>query len=401
VWRRRRKAASAAAPHFAYYGLYSEAVSSIVSAVALAEVGQFREAVQYEQRAAKALYEGAREVFERVKVAAQRLVELFVEAVTRVLAWVDEHKAYLFLMAAVAAGVVALSAALNLWGLVELEKLAYAASLTPFIPGGVKEYSREEVFNILKNDPNPYEKFKKIAKDANAGRVKLAEPWESLRVLIMPKPSEWRRLMSGRGAELYSKYREDENYKRALFYAVLALEEAFGVYRTALREVVEGLREAVEKREVGEGPFKIVVYMADLGLLTQPAKEESKAFENALSILRERLNEYAVKYNLRDLLNVEEGKARELAEAGAPELSEFGGVNFGVKALAALMAYREYALGRGASSVRRLGIGLRWVGLPGSSTTRRVRRTSRPRRRRWRGRRRWRRCWWRPSAASS
>jgi hypothetical protein len=101
VWRRRGEAASAAAPHFAYYGLYSEAVvSSIASAVALAEVGQFKEAVQYVQRAAKALYEAAKEAFEKVKVTVQRLVELFVEAVTRVLAWVDEHKAYLFLMAA-------------------------------------------------------------------------------------------------------------------------------------------------------------------------------------------------------------------------------------------------------------------------------------------------------------
>ena len=132
-----------------YSGLYSEAVlSSIASAVALAEVGQFREAVQYVQKAAKALYEVAGEVFERIKVAAQRLVELFVEAVTRVLAWVDEHKAYLFLMTAVAAGVVALSAALNLWGLVELEKLAYAASLAPFVPAGVEKYSREKAFNI-------------------------------------------------------------------------------------------------------------------------------------------------------------------------------------------------------------------------------------------------------------
>jgi hypothetical protein len=79
-------------------------------------------------------------------------------------------------MAAVAAGVIALSAALNMWGLIELEKLAYAASLTPFVPAGVKEYSREEVFKILKNESDPYEKFKKIASDANAGRVKLAEP---------------------------------------------------------------------------------------------------------------------------------------------------------------------------------------------------------------------------------
>jgi len=286
VWRRRRKATSArlsAALYSVYHSLYSEAVvSSVASAVALAEVGRFREAVVYVQRAAKAPYEGAKEVFEHVKITVQRLVELCVEAVARVLAWVDEHKAYLFLMAAAAAGMIALSAALNLWGLVELEKLAYAASLTPFIPAGVKEYSREEVFNILRNDPDPYEKFKKIASGANAGRVKLAEPWESLRMLILPKKSEEKRLMWGWGAELYSHYLKDENYKRALFYAAFALEEAFGVYKSALKEVAVGLREAVQRVEVGEGPFKRVRYMPDLGRLAQLAEEEGKAFENAL-----------------------------------------------------------------------------------------------------------------------
>ena len=116
MWRRRREAASAAALYSVYSGLYSEAVvSSVASAVALAEVGQFKEAVQYVQKAAKALYEAAKEAFEKVKVTVQRLVELFVEAVMRVLAWIDEHKAYLFLMTAVAAGVAALSVALNLW----------------------------------------------------------------------------------------------------------------------------------------------------------------------------------------------------------------------------------------------------------------------------------------------
>jgi DNA-binding transcriptional ArsR family regulator len=65
-----------------------------------------------------------------------------------------------------------------------------------------------------------------------------------------------------------------------------------------------------------------------------------------LKILRERLNEYAVKYGLRDLLDVKEDVARRLAEAGYWKLSKFSGVNFGVKALAALIAYREYALGR-------------------------------------------------------
>ena len=342
MWRRRGEAASAglsAAPYSAHHGLYSEAVvSSVASAVALAEVGRFGEAVEYVQRAAKALYEAAKEVFERVKVTVQHLVELFVEAVARVLAWVDEHKAYLFLMAA---GVVALSAALNMWGLVELDKLAYAASLTPFIPAGVKEYPREEVFNILENAPNPYEKFKEIVKAANAGRVELAEPWESLRMLILPRPSEERRLMMGKA------YRElDEGKKKALFYAAFALVEAYGVYRSALGKYAEVRGKAVEKREVGEGPFKRFMYAADLHLLTQLAEEEGKSFEKALEILRKRLNEYAVKHGLRDLLDVKEDVARRLVEAVYKELSEFNDVSFGVKALAALIAYREYTLGR-------------------------------------------------------
>jgi hypothetical protein len=334
---------SATALYSVYSGLYSEAVvSSVASAVALAEVGQFKEAVQYVQKAAKALYEAAKEVFERVKVTVQRLVELFVEAVARALAWVDEHKAYLFLMAAVAAGVVALSAALNLWGLVELDKLAYAASLTPFVPAGVKEHPREEAFKVLREAPDPYERFKEVAKKVNAGEIRLAEPWESLRLLILPRPSEEKRLMRGGGAELYSKYREDEGKKKGLFYAVLALEEAFGVYKSALREYAE----AVEKREVGEGPFKRVVHVADLGQLKQLAGKEEEAFGDALRVLRERLNEYAVKYGLRDLLDVNEDVARRLAEAKHPELSDFSDVSFGVKAYAALMAYREHALGR-------------------------------------------------------
>ena len=64
VWRRRGEAASAglsAALYSVRRGLYSEAVvSSLASAVALAEAGQFRETMQYVQKAAKALYEGAR-----------------------------------------------------------------------------------------------------------------------------------------------------------------------------------------------------------------------------------------------------------------------------------------------------------------------------------------------------
>jgi len=162
VWRRRGEAASAglsAALYSVYSGLYSEAVvSSVASAVALAEVGRFREAVEYVQKAAKTLYEAAKEVFEQVKVTVQRLVELFVEAVARVLAWIDEHRAYLFFMAAVAAGAVALSVALNLWGLVELEKLAYATSAAPFV-AGLADTGRR-VAERFKTLAERYEKWK-------------------------------------------------------------------------------------------------------------------------------------------------------------------------------------------------------------------------------------------------
>ena len=68
-------------------------------------------------------------------MAAERLAELFVGAITRVLAWVDEHKAHLFLTAAVAAGLVAASAAMNLWDLVELHRLAHAAAGAPLFAG--------------------------------------------------------------------------------------------------------------------------------------------------------------------------------------------------------------------------------------------------------------------------
>jgi len=347
VWRRCGEAAAAAALYSVYHGLYSEAVvSSVASAVALAEVGQFKEAVQYVQRAAKALYEAARDVFEQVKMTVQRLVELFVEAVANVLAWVDEHKAYLFLMAAVAAGAVALSVALNMWGLIELEKLAYAASLTPFIPAGVKESSREEALRILKEVPDPYERFREIAKAANAGGVKLAEPWESLRVLIMPRPSEEKRLMMGRGAGLYSKYREDENYKRALFYAVLALEEVFRPYRQVVEGLMKEMRNVLKVEKVSTVFGELEKYVIDVVRLRDLMREEEETFQKVLKTLKKRLLEYATKHpELRELLKVDELRARELVKAGINSLSEYSDASFGVKAYAALLAYRELAFG--------------------------------------------------------
>jgi len=234
VWRRHGEAASAAAPHFAYYGLYSEAVvSSIVSAVALAEVGRFREAVQYVQRAAKALYKAAKETFEKVKVTVQRLVELFVEAVTRVLAWVDEHKAYLFLMAAAAAGVIALSAALNLWGLVELEKPAYAAS-APFVAGlGETGGKAAERFGALAEGYERWKMEEKVISEIINAPLNGERPFSKLTSLEnLPKP-----LVELRKALKYveDKTKIDEVVQDAAVVAALVLYKTLinnaGAYR--------------------------------------------------------------------------------------------------------------------------------------------------------------------------
>jgi hypothetical protein len=283
VWRRRGEAASAglsAAPYSAHHKLYSEAVvTSIASAVALAKVGQFREAVQYVQKAAKALYEGAKEVFEHVKVTVQRLVELFVEAVTRMLAWVDEHKAYLFLMAA-----VALSAALNLWGLVELEKLAYAASLTPFVAGladaGGKAAERfrtlaerwkvdnkeeeQKIENIIKEIINaplgggtsqssrrPYGALLKLAESANLPKplVELREALKDVKDEVEKDAAVVAALVLYKAlvknAEAYGKWAELHKWARGLVEKQEFTATAEEVRR--LREAQRRLEEAAEQ----------------------------------------------------------------------------------------------------------------------------------------------------------
>jgi hypothetical protein len=235
-----------------YSGLYSEAVvSSIASAVALAEVGQFREAVQYVQKAAKALYEAAREVFEKVKVTVQRLVELFVEAVTRVLAWVDEHKAYLFLMAAVAAGVVALSVALNMWGLVELEKLAYAAS-APFVAGLADAGGRAaERFRAVAErwrvDENEKQKIKEIINEVINAPLKRERPFSKLtRLENLPKPLvELRKAL--KHVEDKTRRRKTPRWSRRLFCTRRLINNAKAYGEWA--ELYKWARGLVEKRE--------------------------------------------------------------------------------------------------------------------------------------------------------
>jgi hypothetical protein len=341
VWRRRGEAASArlsAALYSVYSDLYSEAVvSSVASAVALVDVGRFREAVVYVQKAAKALFEAAKEVLEQVKVTVQRLVELFIEVVVRVLAWVGEHKAYLFLMAAAAAGVIAPAAALNMWGMIELEKLAHAAvGAPPFFAGladaGGKAAERFRVvaerYEKWKIDENaidgvlkaslrgerPYKAFLKLAESAN-----LPKPLVELRRAIARVKDE-----AERDAAVVTAY---------VLYKTLVKNA--GVYRewAGWYEWARGL---VEKQEFVVTADKI-----------RELREAQRRLGEAAEQMRRELNAVLASYashsrdlheKLRPHLEVDLGMAEELAEARRSELSKYSNANMGTKAYAALLS---------------------------------------------------------------
>jgi hypothetical protein len=88
------------------------------------------------------------------------------------------------------------------------------------------------------------------------------------------------------------------------------------------------------------------IYVVDVVRLRNLISEEEETFQKALETLKKRLLEFETNYpELRQLLNVEGLRAKELAETGRAALSKHGNVNFGVKAYAALLAYRGFMFG--------------------------------------------------------
>ena len=301
--------------------------------MALVDVGRFREAVEYVQKAAKALYEAAKEAFEKVKVTVQRLVELFVEAVARVLALMDEHRSYLFMMAAAAAGVVALSVALNLWGLVGLEKLAHAAVGAPFVAGLVDAGGKAaERFRALAESYEKWKDEKVINEIINAplsGERPYLKLTESRRGLPPPLV-ELRRALTRVG---------DEAERDAAVVAALVLYKTLVKNAGAYREWAgwyEWARDLVD-----EQVFAVVAEEVE-GL-----REAQKRLEEVAEQVRRELNAVLALYashsrelyeKLRPHLEVDVEKAEELAEARRIELSKYSNANIGSKVYAALFS---------------------------------------------------------------
>jgi hypothetical protein len=319
--------------------LYSEAVvSSVASAVALAEVGRFRETVEYVQKAAKALYEAAKEVFERVKVTFQRLVELFVEALTRVLAWIDEYKAYLFLMA-VAAAAVALSAAFDMWGMIELEKLAHAAVGAPFFPGRTKTGGKAaERFKTLAERYGKWRVDEKVINEViNAPQNKERSFSKLTGLKNLPPP-----LVELRKALMHV---EDEVEKDAAVVAALVLYKTLVKNAEAYRgwaELYKWARSLVERQEFTVSASDVKRLREVQRRLEEVAEEVRRELNSVLALYKSHSRDLYEK--LRPHLEVDVEKAEELAEARSVELNEYSNANMGTKAYAALLSFARGGL---------------------------------------------------------
>jgi len=249
---------------------------------------------------------------------------------------VDEHKAYLFLTAAAAAGAVALGVALNLWGLVELEKLAYAVSV-PFVAGLADTGGRAaERFGVVDErwrvDDNEKQKIEEVINEVISAPLKGERPFSKLISLEnLPKPlAELRRAL---------KDVKDEAEKDAAVVAVLVLYKTLinnaGAYRE-WAELYKWARGLVEEQEFTVAAGKI-----------RELREAQNRMEGVARRVLEELNSVLALYashsrdlyeKLRPHLEVDLGMAEGLAEAREKELSKYSNANMGTKAYAALLS---------------------------------------------------------------
>jgi hypothetical protein len=244
---------------------------------------------------------------------------------------VDEHKAYLFLMAAAAAGVVALNVALDMWGLVELEKLAYAAS-APFFAGltdtGGKAAER------LKTLGERYERWKdeNVINEVINAPLKGERPFSKLTGLKnLSKPLvELRRAL---------KDVKGEAEKDAAVVAALVLYKTLINNAGAYREWAgwyEWARGLVDRQEFTVSAGDIKRLLGAHRRLEEVAEEVRRELDSVLALYASHSRDLYEK--LRPHLEVDFGLAEELAEARHGELSKYSDVNMGTKAYAALLS---------------------------------------------------------------
>jgi hypothetical protein len=246
-------------------------------------------------------------------------------------------------MAAMAAGAVALSAALNMWGLVELGKLAHAAmGAPPFFAGLVDTGGRAaERFRVVAEkwrvDDNEKQKIEEIINEVINAPQKREKPFSKLtRLKNLPKPLAE---LSDALKRALDKAKIDEVEKDAAVVAVLVL------YKTLVKNA-GAYGEWAGRYEWARSLVKRQVFTVAAGDIKRLRGSQSRLEEAAEQVRRE-LNAVLTLHashsrdlyeKLRPHLEVNFSLAEELAEARNKELSKYSDVNMGTKAYAALLS---------------------------------------------------------------
>jgi hypothetical protein len=350
-------AAALAATHDAL--LSTAVVSATAAAIALAKEGAYDKAVEHVKRAAEAAYEALRDVLEKARVALERLYELFVEAVARVVGWIDEHRAWLFLAAAASAGIITWAFAHDVLGSVQLGKLALVAGLIKYgefkkpptaqeLVEAVRKRNEtvgralEELFSVV---DQLYRGVAEVDEERLLGIVNqleaaegVGEPWLESVVRTL---EHWE---SGKRSK-----EERSRYAKAAFLIVWAVlqRRAPEVYNK-LMEMLKAREEAAEVLKEalgGDDREKWRKYYDVLKKLREAEREVLKiAGEVESELNRIAVNLKAAAKGAKGLeevarwVEVNVREAGELAEATAYRLSRFSGASYGTRAVAYLKA---------------------------------------------------------------
>ncbi|MEM0484879.1 MAG: PaRep2b protein [Pyrobaculum sp.] len=307
--------------------LHATAVfSATATAIALAGEGAYEKAVEYVKRAAEAAYEAAREIFEKAKIALERLYELFLEAVARAL---DYVRAHWLILAATAAGLVSWMAAQQLDFSLWQDHVARFAPLIAGVPA-FKEFKTALDSKAPELLDAAEEALRRMSEDA------VDRLFEKAREAVGQSSRLWADFRKAvRSVEARGRGVKPEHAAVAWALLEAGLKELGGVVKNA----AEAHRRAVEGLVRGE---EVELPAGDIAAFV----EKTRDVAHRLGLLFERIAEKAEKYGSAEAVEraftVTE-LAGKLAEASTADLGKLGEATLADKVVAFFESLAEGA----------------------------------------------------------
>ncbi|MCX8138017.1 MAG: hypothetical protein N3D83_13470, partial [Pyrobaculum aerophilum] len=282
--------------------------------------------MEYVKKAAEAAYEAAREIFEKARIALEKLYQLFVKAVARAL---DYVKAHWFIITAAAAGLIAWAVAQRLDYTLWQDHLAKFAPLIAGVPA-FKE------FKTALSDSDPVLKaaeealrhksegaVERLFEEAKRAVGQSSKPWPDLRKVA-------------RDVEMFGK-RVVKPEHTAVAWALLeaGLRELGDVRDkalSALKEAEEKLAKGKEAEKPVEEVPEAEIPVKELAEFTRRARDVAHRLELLFEDIVKRAERYGDE-EMRRAFAVTE-LAGELAEASSTDFGELGEATLADKVIA-------------------------------------------------------------------